>query len=112
MANDQSQEQTRGHQRGTERREDSFFFCCNAELEPKFPKYKGRIVLRGDTVKDDSGSCAVFTELGSSASEMMAAKGMDDTARLPGCAGQAADAVSALYPSQNGGSSALLKLPK
>ena len=54
-------------------------------------------------MKDDSGSCAVCTELGSSASEMTAAKGMGVTARLPGCAGQAADAVSALYPSQNGG---------
>ena len=41
----------------------------NAELEPEFPKCKGRIVLRGDIVKDDSGSCAVFTEQGSSASE-------------------------------------------
>ena len=46
-------------------------------------------------VKDDSGSYAVFTEKGSSASQMTAAKVMDDTARLPGCAGQEADAVSA-----------------
>ena len=34
----------------------------NAELETKHQKYKGRIVLRGDIVKDDSGSYAVFTE--------------------------------------------------
>ena len=40
----------------------------NAELEAKHQKYKGRVVLRGDIVKDDSGSCAVFTEQGSSAS--------------------------------------------
>ena len=33
----------------------------NSELEPKFQKCKGRVALRGDTVKDDSGSCAVFT---------------------------------------------------
>ena len=33
----------------------------NAELEAKHQKYKGRVVLRGDIVKDDSGSCAVFT---------------------------------------------------
>ena len=32
----------------------------NAELEPKHQKYKGRVVLRGDIVKDDSGSSAVF----------------------------------------------------
>ena len=45
-------------------------------------------MLRGDTVKDDSGAYAVFTEQGSSASQMTAAKVMD-------CDGQAADAVSA-----------------
>ena len=49
----------------------------------------------GDIVKDDSGSYAVFTEQGSSASQMTAAKVMDIISRLPGCAGQAADAVSA-----------------
>ena len=67
----------------------------NAELETKHQKYKGRDVLRGDIVKDDSGSYAVFTEQGSSASQMTAAKVMDIISRLPGCAGQAADAVSA-----------------
>ena len=66
-----------------------------AELEAKHQKYKGRVVLRGDIVKDDSGSYAVFTEPGSSASQMTAAKIMDIISRLPGCAGQAADAVSA-----------------
>ena len=40
----------------------------NAELELKFQKCKGRVVLRGDMVKDVSGSYAVFTEQGSSAS--------------------------------------------
>ena len=67
----------------------------NAELEAKHQKYKGRVVLRGDIVKDDSGSYAVFTEQGSSASQMTAAKIMDIISILPGCAGQAADAVSA-----------------
>ena len=46
-------------------------------------------------MKDDSGSDAVFTEQGSLASQMTAAKVMDIISRLPGCAGQAADAVSA-----------------
>ena len=40
-------------------------------------KYKGRVVLRIGIVKDDSGSYAVFTEQGSSASQMTAAKVMD-----------------------------------
>ena len=56
-------------------------------------KYKGRVVLREDIVKDDSGSRAVFTEQVSSASQMTAAKVMDIISRLPGYAGQAADAV-------------------
>ena len=45
----------------------------NSELEPQCQKYKGRVVLRGDIVRDDSGSHAVFTEQGSSASQMTAA---------------------------------------
>ena len=76
----------------------SFMDIChlkNAELEAKHQKYKGRVVFRGDIVKDDSGSYAVFIEQGSSASQMTAAKVMDAISGLPGCDGQAADAVSA-----------------
>ena len=46
----------------------------NAELEPQLQQYKGRVVLRGDIAKDDSGAYAVFTDQGSSASQMTAAK--------------------------------------
>ena len=46
-------------------------------------------------MKDDSGSCALITEQGSSASQMTAATLIDILSRLTGCAGQAADAVSA-----------------
>ena len=67
----------------------------NAELEAMHQKYKGRVVLRNDILKDDSESYAVFTEQSSSASQMTAAKIMDIISRLPGCDGQAADAVSA-----------------
>ena len=66
----------------------------NAEFQPKHPKYKGRVVLRGDNVKDNSGSYVVCTEQGSSASQMTAAKVMDIVSRPPRCEGQAADAVS------------------
>ena len=55
----------------------------NAELEPKCQLYKGWVVLRGDT----AGSYAVFTEQGSSASQMTAAKVMDVIARPRDCAG-------------------------
>ena len=62
----------------------------NAKLEPKLQEYKGRVVLRGDIVRDDPGSFVIFTEQGASASQMTAAKVMDVIARLSGFAGQAA----------------------
>ena len=84
----------------------------NSELKPKFRKYTGRVVLRGDIVKDDSGSYTVFTEHGSSASQMTAAKIMDIIYRLPGCAGQAVDAVSAFFQVKMEDAPKLLKILK
>ena len=84
----------------------------NAELEAKHQKYKGRVVLRGDIVEDDSGSYAVFTEQGCSAYQMTAAKIMDIISRLPGCDGQAADAVSAYTQVKMEVAHKLLKIPK
>ena len=55
----------------------------NAELETKHQKHKGRVVLRGDIVKDDSES-SVLIQQGSSASQITAAKVMDIKSRLPG----------------------------
>ena len=84
----------------------------NAELEAKHQKFKGRVVLRGDIVQDNSGSYAVFTEQGSSASQVTAAKVMDIISRLLGCAGQAADAVSAKTQVKMADAPRLLKIPK
>ena len=84
----------------------------NAELEAKHQKYKGRVVLRGGIVKDDSGSYAVLTQRGSSASQMTAAKVMDIISRLPGCDGQAADAVYAYTQVKMEDAPKLLKIPK
>ena len=67
----------------------------NSELEKKFQKYEGRVVLRGAVVKDDSGSYAVFAEQGSSVSHMTAAKVFDVISTFLDCAGEASDAVSA-----------------
>ena len=58
-------------------------------------------------MRDDSGTYAVFTEQGSSASQMTAAKIMDIISRLPVCDGQAADAV--LFPGQNGRCSKIIE---
>ena len=63
-------------------------------------------------MKDDSGSYAVFTVQGSSASQMTAAKVMDIISRLPSCAGQAADAVSAYTQVKMEHDPKLLKVPK
>ena len=63
-------------------------------------------------MKDDSGSYAGFTEQGSSSSQMTVAKVMDVTARLPGCAGQAADAVPAYTQIKMEDAPSLLKIPK
>ena len=69
-------------------------------------------MLRGDIVKGDSGSYAVFTEQGSSASQMTAAKIMDLISRLPGCDGQAAAAVSAYTQVKMEDAHKLLRIPK
>ena len=64
-------------------------------MDKQFWKYKGRLVLRGDTVRDETGFYAVFSEQGTSASHIEAAKMMDALARFPGCSGENADASSA-----------------
>ena len=80
-----------------------------AELEPKFQKYKGRVVLRGDTVKDDSGSYAVFTEQGSSASQMTAAKSHGYHLQIARVRWTSSRRSIGLYPSENGRRSVILK---
>ena len=63
-------------------------------------------------MKDDSGTYAAFTEQGSSASQMTAAKVTDVISRLPGCAEQAADAVSAYTQVKLEDAPQILKIPK
>ena len=70
------------------------------------------VLLRGDIEKVDSGAYAVFTEQGSSASQMTAAKIMEVVARLLNCDGQVADAVSAYTQVKLEDSPRLLKIPK
>ena len=49
----------------------------NWELKPQFHKHICPVVFRGDIMKEDSGSYAVFTEQGSSPSQLTAANVMD-----------------------------------
>ena len=69
-------------------------------------------LIRGDIVKDNSGTFTLFTDHGSSALQMTAAKVMDIISRLPGGAGQAADAVSAYTQVKMEDAPTLLKIPK
>ena len=57
--------------------------------------YKGRVVFRGDIVKDADGFYAVFSEQGTSSSHMAATKFMDALARCPGNDGEDSDAIGA-----------------
>ena len=69
-------------------------------------------MLRGDISKNDSRADAVFTEQGSSASQMSAAKVMDVIARSLGCDGQPADAVSVHTQVNLEDAPPLLRIPK
>ena len=82
------------------------------ETELKLQEYKDRVVFRGDIVKDDSGTYAIFTEHGSSALQMTAAKVMDVIARLPDGDGPAADAASAHTQIKLEDAPRLLKIPE
>jgi hypothetical protein len=57
--------------------------------------YKGRVVFRGDQVRDENSSYAVFSEQSASASHMAAAKFLDAIARFPGNDGEDSDALAA-----------------
>ena len=87
-------------------------FLKNAELAKHLHKYKGRVVLRGDNIKDGEGYRAAFTEQGASASQMVGAKSLDACARMPGMAGSAADAISAYTQVNMVWAKDLLKLPE
>ena len=117
MAADESQKQEKSDPWSKDVGRYSSFCIINGHviwkmLEAKHQKYKGRVVLRGNIVKDNSGSYAVFTEPEPSASQMTAAKVIDVIWRLPGCTGQAADAVSAYTQVKMEGAPSQLKIPK
>ena len=58
-------------------------------------EYKGRVVIRGDQIRDETGYFAVFSEQGTSASHLAAAKFLDAIARFPGNTGSDSDAIGA-----------------
>ena len=74
----------------------------NAQPECDLWEYKGRLVFRGDQVKDEDGKYAVFSEQGTCASHLMAARFVDAIAHMPGMSGEDADATGAYTQTQLG----------
>ena len=67
----------------------------HSELSIEQQSYKGGVVFRGDNVRDQEGYLAVFSEQGSSASHMAAAKFLDAISRFNRNDGEDADALGA-----------------
>ena len=72
----------------------------HSELAKHLQSFKGRVVFRGDTVKDETGYLAVFSEQGTSASHLEAAKFLDAISRFPDCDGEEADTTGAYNQSE------------
>ena len=70
-----------------------------AELAKKDQKYKGRIVFRGDSVKDEHGAAAVFQELSAQPTSIATANANIAYGSLPGHTTTQADARSAYLQS-------------
>ena len=67
----------------------------HSEQSEHMHRYKGIVVVRGDIVKCEYGFYAVFSEQGTSASHLAAAKFLDAISRIPGNAGEDSDATGA-----------------
>eukprot|EP00959_Pyramimonas_sp_CCMP1952_P035285 739184-Pyramimonas_sp.AAC.1 len=65
------------------------------ELLPELRKFKGRVVVPGNTGQDETGLAAIFADAASSASRIEASKLGDATALLPHCGGEQSDAPGA-----------------
>ena len=78
-------------------------FVKNSQLDARMRKYKGRLVFRGDNVRDESGHLAVFSEQGTSASHLSAAKFLDAIGEMPDCDCQDSDAQCACTQTVLGG---------
>ena len=119
MAADESQKQERSYRWSKEEGWKSSFCVTDGSLSSQefgvrasiSKSTKAESYSRGDIVKDDSGSYAVFIEQGSSASQMTADKIMDTASQLLRCASQAAEAVSAKTQAKMEDAPTLSKIP-
>ena len=75
-------------------------------------KWKGRVVLQGNNVKDQDANVAVFQDMTSSASLMVAGKFIDVIASLDGHSGSQSDAPMAYTQAELGGDETWIFLPR
>ena len=102
-------------QDGTEAHFGNLLRLCHvkhSELEAIFHRYKGRVVFRGDDVEDQTTDQAVFSEQGTSASHLCAAKIVDAISRMPGCDGGDSDATGAYTQALHRGTKTYVFIPR
>ena len=85
-------------------------FEKNPEI-PELAQYKGRVVFRGDDVRDQNNDVAFFSEMASSPATMEASKMGDMYGLLPGHHMQMADAKSAYTQARLRGNKTYIHLP-
>jgi hypothetical protein len=92
-----------------------FAICVekNSELDKGNParKYKGRVVFRGNDVRDENWDVAMFQELSSTPATMEGAKAADCYGLFPGHTVEQADAEQAYTQSKLGGIPTWVRLP-
>ena len=74
-------------------------------------KYKGRVVFRGNDVRDEDNEHAIFND-GPTASIISIITACDATALLPNCSGEQSDAIAAYTQAELGGTQTWVSLPR
>ena len=105
------------HKKGEDVHIAPIFDICvekNSELAEDNPqrKYKGRVVLGGNNVKDQNWEAAMFQEMSSCPATMEAAKAADCYGLMPGHDVMQADADMAYTQALLGGTPCWVRLPK
>ena len=80
--------------------------------DPKLQKWKGRVVFQGNNVKDQNNNVAVYQEMSSCGSLMIAGKLIDAIGCLPVYIAMQADAQQAYTQSELGGYETWIFLPR
>ena len=83
----------------------------NSELEPSTRKYKGRVVVQGNRVVNQSYEAAIFQDLGSALATLDASRAVDAYGCVPGHAIEVADAEQAYVQADMRGTPTWVCLP-